>query len=48
MLMHPDASVSRIRVLWPGTWTEKAAMMLRRDLKAARKAWINETKIEAE
>lgn len=26
--------------LWPGTWPEKAAKMLRADMKAARQAWI--------
>lgn len=30
--------------LWPGPWHEVAAKMLRRDLKAARNAWLEETK----
>jgi integrase len=28
--------------IWPGTWVEKAATMLRKDLAAARAAWIAE------
>lgn len=28
--------------LWPGTWNEKAAKMIRKDLAAAREAWIDE------
>jgi hypothetical protein len=28
--------------IWPGTWTEKAAKMIRKDLEAARSAWIAE------
>src|SRR5262249_61467225 len=30
--------------VWPGTWTEKAAMMIRRDLAEARAAWLSESK----
>jgi integrase len=26
--------------MWPGTWTEKASVMIARDLRAARQAWI--------
>ena len=29
-------------LLFPGTWTERAAPMIRRDLKAARESWTNE------
>jgi site-specific recombinase XerD len=28
--------------LWPGTWAERAARMIRNDLKAARLAWLSE------
>ncbi len=28
--------------LWPGTWSEKAAVMLRKDLQAARVSWTNQ------
>jgi integrase len=28
------------RPLWPGTWPEKASVMVRRDLKQAREAWV--------
>lgn len=28
--------------LWPGTWSERSARMLRKDLKAARDAWLRE------
>jgi site-specific recombinase XerD len=36
---RPDGSSTR---LWPGTWREKAASMIRGDLKAARDQWIKE------
>ena len=34
--------------LWPGRWPEVGARMLRRDLEAAREAWIEEAKDPAE
>lgn len=34
--------------LWPGTWPARAARMLRRDLEAARKKWIEEEGIAPE
>jgi site-specific recombinase XerD len=34
--------------VWPGTWTEKAANMLRADLAAARLAWLKEAKTPEE
>jgi integrase len=34
--------------LFPGTWHKKAANMMRRDLKAARSAWLDEADTEAE
>ena len=34
--------------LFPGTWPEKAAKMIRRDLKAARATWISEANSEAQ
>jgi len=30
--------------LWPGTWVERSAAMLRNDLEAARAAWLDEVK----
>jgi len=51
--LHPDlaalfqewiASKPKDIPLWPGTWKEKAAKMLRMDLAAARSAWIQEAK----
>ncbi len=34
--------------LWPGTWIERAARMLRKDLSDARKAWLKTAPNEAE
>ncbi len=34
----------RAQPLWPGSWSQNAAMMLRDDLAAARAAWIKEAK----
>jgi hypothetical protein len=34
--------------LWPGTWHESAAEMLRKDLAAARATWLLEAPNEAE
>jgi integrase len=33
--------------LWPGTWTEKGAKMVRMDLAAARQAWLEEVRDDA-
>jgi len=41
--LHSDAPQGRIERLWPGKWHKRAATMLRIDLEAARKDWI-ETK----
>ena len=35
-------SVGRSVRLWPGTWSEKAAVMLRKDLQFTREKWIGE------
>lgn len=35
-------AIRRSRQLWPGTWSEKAAVMFRRDLQAARDCWLKE------
>ncbi len=35
-------SVRRLGRLWAGTWSEKAAVMFRRDLQAARDRWLGE------
>ncbi|HEX4150307.1 MAG TPA: site-specific integrase [Pirellulales bacterium] len=34
--------------LWPGTWAERSAQMLRNDLEAARAAWLDEAKESTE
>ncbi len=34
--------------LFPGTWVERAAPMIRRDLEAARITWLDESRTEAE
>jgi integrase len=34
--------------IWPGTWHKKAAVMLRKDLLAARTTWINEAGSDTE
>jgi len=34
--------------LWPGTWKERSARMLRKDLKAARDEWIGKAKTDAD
>ncbi len=38
-----DETDRRVARLFPGSWTERAADMLRRDLKAARDAWLDES-----
>lgn len=35
-------------LLWPGTWSERAAKMLRQDLATARNAWLEEVEDENE
>ena len=40
--------VSRIALLWPGTWAEKAAKMVRQDLADARAAWLKEVEADEE
>jgi site-specific recombinase XerD len=35
-------------LLFPGTWTERAAPMIRRDLKAARESWVSEAETTEE
>jgi integrase len=38
--------VSRTALLWPGTWAEKAAKMVRQDLADARAAWLKEVETD--
>ncbi len=40
-LREPDESAPAAR-LWPGTWADRGAEMIRKDLAAARRAWIRE------
>ena len=41
-LTERSGSADESTPLFPGTWTERAAPMLRRDLAAARRTWIDE------
>jgi site-specific recombinase XerD len=40
-----ERSLTAAGRVWPGTWSEKAAQMIRADLQAARDAWIMEVEL---
>ena len=40
--------ISREERLWPGSWANVAASLLRADLEAARAAWLNESRTQGE
>ena len=48
VLSMESATEAKRERLFPGTWPEKAAKMLRIELNAARKAWMDEAKVSAD